>query len=93
MEDDDMPDKFQNSADSASAPATAPYAIQPDDVVPLPSIPRGIYVGGGGTLVLRGVEGSEDVAYRNLPDASYVAVRALYVRATGTTATNLIAEA
>ncbi len=88
-----MPDKFQNNVDSVSAPATAPYAIQPDDLVPLPSIPRGIYVGGGGTLVLRGVEGSEDVAYRNLPDASYVAVRALYVRATGTTATNLIAEA
>lgn len=88
-----MPDKFQNSSDSASAPATAPYSIQPDDTAPLPSIPRGIYVGGGGTLVLRGIEGSEDVAYRNLPDASYVAVRALYVRATGTTATHLIAEA
>jgi hypothetical protein len=88
-----MADKFQNSADSPSAPATAPYSIQPDDLAPLPSVPRGIYIGGGGTLVLRGVEGSEDVTYRNLPDASYVAVRALYVRATGTTATNLIAEA
>ena len=88
-----MPDKFQNSSDSATAPATAPFAIQPDDANPLPNVPKGIYVGTGGTITLRGVAGSEDVTYRNLPDASYVAVRALYVRATGTTASNLIAEA
>ncbi|WP_294195184.1 hypothetical protein [uncultured Sphingomonas sp.] len=88
-----MPDKFQNNADSAMAPAAAPYAIVPDDINPLPQVPKGIYVGTGGTITLRGVAGSEDVTYRNLPDASYVAVRALFVRATGTTATNLIAEA
>jgi hypothetical protein len=93
MEDVTMPDRFQNNADSAAAPATAPFAIVPDDVNPLPWVPKGIYVGGGGTITLRGVGGSEDVTYRNLPDASYVAVRALYVRATGTTATSLIAEA
>ncbi|KQN90906.1 hypothetical protein ASE95_11475 [Sphingomonas sp. Leaf231] len=88
-----MPDRFQNNNDSPVAPATAPFAIVPDDVTPLPNVPKGIYVGGGGTITLRGVGGSEDVTYRNLPDASYVAVRALYVRATGTTATHLIAEA
>lgn len=88
-----MPDKFQNNADSAMSPAAAPYSIVPDDINPLPQVPKGIYVGTGGTITLRGVGGSEDVTYRNLPDASYVAVRALFVRATGTTATNLIAEA
>ncbi|KTT73541.1 spike base protein, RCAP_Rcc01079 family [Sphingomonas endophytica] len=88
-----MPDPFQSHADSALAPSTAPFAIQPDDASPLPTIPKGIYVGGGGTVVLRGVGGSADVTYRNLPDASYIAVRAQYVRATGTTATYLIAEA
>ncbi|MDR6788266.1 hypothetical protein J2Y58_001624 [Sphingomonas sp. BE138] len=88
-----MPDKFQNSSDSAAAPATAPFAIVPDDANPLPNVPKGIYVGTGGTITLRGVGGTEDVTYRNLPDASYVAVRALFVRATGTTAANLIAEA
>jgi len=88
-----MPDKFQNNADSASAPATAPFAIVPDDATPLPHVPKGIYVGTGGTITLRGIGGTEDVTYRNLPDASYVAVRAHYVRATGTTAANLIAEA
>ncbi|WP_455566033.1 spike base protein, RCAP_Rcc01079 family [Novosphingobium panipatense] len=52
-----------------------------------------MYVGTGGDIVLRGVDGQTDVTYRNLPDASYVAVRALFVRATGTTAADLIAEA
>ncbi len=88
-----MPDKFQNNADSADAPATAPYTIVPHDTNPLPAVPKGIYVGSGGTVTLRGVAGDEDVTYRNLPDASYVAVRAQFVRATGTTATHLIAEA
>ena len=34
-----------------------------------------------------------DVTYRDMPGASFIAVRAEYVRATGTTASNLIAEA
>ena len=44
-------------------------------------------------MTLRGVEGDADVTYRNLPNASYIAVRARFVRATGTTASNLVAEA
>ncbi|PZQ62116.1 MAG: hypothetical protein DI544_03810 [Sphingomonas taxi] len=88
-----MPDRFQNHADSATAPSTAPFAILPDDASPLPQVPKGIYVGVGGTVVLRGVGAAEDVTYRNLPDASYIAVRAAYVRATGTTALHLIGEA
>ncbi len=88
-----MADRFSAHADSPEAPATAPFPILPSDTAELPSIPKGIYVGTGGDLTLRGVRGTADVTYRNLPDASDVAVRAQYVRATGTTATNLIAEA
>lgn len=88
-----MPDTFQSHADTAVAPSTAPFAIQPDDVAALPAVPKGIYVGTGGTVVLRGVAGAADVTYRNLPDASYIAVRAQFVRATGTTAADLVGEA
>lgn len=88
-----MPDSFQFHADSATAPSSAPFAIQPDDVAALPSVPKGIYVGTGGTVVLCGVGGGADVTYRNLPDASYIAVRAQFVRATGTTAADLVGEA
>lgn len=86
-------DTFANFTDSATGPAPAPYAITPSDTVALPTIPRGIYVGTGGDVTLRGIGAAADVTYRNLPDASYIAVRAAYVRATGTTATDLIAEA
>lgn len=88
-----MADPFVSFSDDPRAPSRAPYAITPSDNTALPLIPRGIYVGTGGDVTLRGVDGSGDVTYRNLPDASYIAVRAVYVRATGTTASNLVAEA
>jgi hypothetical protein len=88
-----MPDKFRSFADTPGTSSRAPFAIVPQDTAELPSIPKGIYVGTGGDVVLRGVDGAADVTYRNLPDASYIAVRASHVRATGTTAANLIGEA
>lgn len=78
--------------DSDVTGSLAPAPIIPHDLIPLPAIPKGIYVGTGGDVVLRGLDGTMDVTYRNLPDASYIAVRAQFVRATGTTATDLIAE-
>lgn len=87
-----MYDKFSSFADNSETPCRAPYAITPHDIDTLPVLPKGIYVGTGGDVTLRGVDGSTDVTYRNLPDASYLNVRALHVRATGTTATHLIAE-
>jgi len=84
---------FANYADAPDAPSRAPFAITPHDTNPLPVIAKGIYVGSGGDVVLRGVNGQSDVTYKNLPDASYISVMASYVRATGTTAANLIAEA
>lgn len=87
------PDRFANTTDSLLAAARAPYAITPDDGTPLPAVPKGIFVGTGGDVTLRGVDAASDVTYRNLPDASYIAVRASHVRATGTTASHLIAEA
>ena len=84
---------YTTPPDTAPGPARAPFPIIPSDTTELPTFPKGIYVGSGGDVTLRGIEGSADVTYRNLPDASYIAVRARYVRATGTTASNLIAEA
>ncbi|WP_404479910.1 hypothetical protein [Novosphingobium sp. BL-52-GroH] len=87
-----MSDPFQTHADAAFAPSRAPFAIVPSDSQALALVPKGIYVGTGGDVVLRGVDGTADVTYRNLPDASYVAVRAAFVRATGTTASDLVGE-
>lgn len=86
-------DRFEEFRDSPSHPSREPFTVSPDDQAPLPVVPKGIYVGTGGDVTLRGVGASEDVTYRNLPDASYIAVRASHVRASGTTATDLIGEA
>ncbi len=86
-------DPFQSYSDDTSGPSHAPYAFSPSDSVELPIVPKGLFVGTGGDVTLRGIDGTSDVTYRNLPDASYIAVRAQFVRATGTTASNFIAEA
>ncbi len=88
-----MTDLFHNQQDTVLTPSRHPYAITPHDSAALPRVPKGLYVGSGGDVTLRGVEAESDVTYRNLPDASYIAVRASHVRATGTTASDLIAEA
>tara|TARA_R110000868_G_scaffold32613_1_gene118683 strand:- start:1301 stop:1573 length:273 start_codon:yes stop_codon:yes gene_type:complete len=90
-----MADDFQRF-EKGFAPMTSsrkPFPIVPHDSNPLAIIPKGIYVGTGGDVVLRGVEGTGDVTYKNLPSASYIAVQASHVRATGTTASDMIAEA
>lgn len=86
-------DRFSTASDSLTAPSRRPFVIVPHDRNRLPIVPKGIYVGTGGDVTLRGIEAESDVTYRNLPDASYISVRASHVRATGTTATDLIAEA
>ncbi|WP_068072742.1 spike base protein, RCAP_Rcc01079 family [Novosphingobium lentum] len=88
-----MTEQFAYQSDTTISPSRAPYAVTPSDTVELPFIPKGVYVGSGGDVVLRGVGGASDVTYRNLPDASYIAVRVQFVRATGTTAANIVAEA
>lgn len=88
-----MADNFTPHQDAENAPSRAPYAVSPHDSNALPLIPKGLYIGIGGDVTLRGIGASADVTYRNLPDASYIAVRASHVRATGTTASALIAEA
>jgi hypothetical protein len=88
-----MSDPFTSFSDSPAGPAANPYLVVPHDANPLPVVPKGIYVGTGGDVTLRGVGADADVTYRNLPNASFIAVRAAFVRATGTTAGNLIAEA
>jgi len=80
-------------SDLAPGASKAPFNIVPSDAVALPADVKGIYVGTGGSVTLRGVDAAADVTYKNLPDASYIAVAASHVRATGTTATDLVGEA
>ncbi len=88
-----MPDIFASLGDAPSLPSRAPFAIVPDNVAALATVPKAIYVGTGGTVILRGVDATADVTYKNVASGTYLQVRAAYVRATGTTAADMIGEA
>ena len=75
-------------------PAGAGAAITPHDTNPLPFIPRGIYVGVSGDIVATmsdGAGGTVDLTFKSAPQGQVLPIRPSKVKATGTTATNLIA--
>ena len=85
-----MLDTFQAGGDALLAPARAPFAVTPNDATALPVLPKAIYVGTGGTLIVRGVDAASDVTFKNVASGQIIDVRASHVRATGTTATDLV---
>ncbi|WP_375285514.1 hypothetical protein [Sphingomonas sp.] len=85
-----MEDRFDDQTLGSSAPATRARSVTPSDVVELPFLPRAIYVGGNGDVALRGEDGA-DAVWRNVPAGTILPFRATMVRASGTTATALLA--
>lgn len=83
-------DPFALHSDSLMAPAKAAFAITPDDSVELPMVAKAIYVGTGGDLVLRAVDSEADATFVNLPDGTILPVRVRAVRASGSTAANIV---
>jgi hypothetical protein len=88
-----MTDAFSRQADSAEAPSSHPLAITPSNTVPLVATPKALYIGTGGTVVLRTASGAADVTFKNLASGQILPVRAQFVRATGTTAGDIVALA
>lgn len=86
-----MADQFSAFADNVSAPSTRGVAVTPHDSNALADVPKALFIGSGGNLVARGVGGGADVTFANLPAGSLLPFRALYVRATGTTAGSIVA--
>lgn len=83
-------DNFDSALDSLIAPARNCFPIVPNDTANLPALPKAIYVGSGGNVALRAVDSSQDVVFFNLASGSVIDVRAMIVRTTGTTASNLV---
>jgi len=86
-----MPDQFSGHGDAVMAPATRGLAVVPHDVNALADVPKALFVGTGGHLTVRGVGGGPDVLLKNVPDGSVLPFRATHVRATGTTAADIVA--
>ncbi|MEE4154632.1 MAG: hypothetical protein V2I27_10780 [Erythrobacter sp.] len=83
-------DPFTSTADSLNAPASRCFAITPDDVAELPYVPKALYVGSGGDIVVRPLEGEEDVIFSNTISGSILDIRVRAVRASGTSAEGIV---
>lgn len=83
-------DPFKNAAESAIAPAELCFGITPVNGVDLTHATKALYVGTAGDVCLRSIRGTADVTFRNVPAGSILDVRVRAVRATGTTAADLV---
>lgn len=84
-----MQDRFGQYTPGLEAPATRAQSVAPQDGASLPFRPRAIYVGVGGDLAVTGSDGVETV-FRNLSAGTWLPFRAVVIRATGTTASDLV---
>lgn len=78
-------------ADNPLGPASHAFAVVPSDGVELTSIPRALFVGTGGNITLRLADSSADVLLKNVPSGAMLDLQARFVRATGTTAADIVA--
>lgn len=86
-----MNDEYQYDVDRVFAPSRNLVAVTPSDVTPLSTACKGIYVGTGGNITLRAMDDSADVLLKNVPTGAILPIRLQYVKATGTTATDIVA--
>ena len=86
-----MTDYFASYGDTPSAPATRALAVTPHDVNALSDVPKALYVGTAGNITMRGVNGTADQVWKNVAAGTVLPFRAQYVRATGTTAADMLA--
>lgn len=85
------PDPFDTQQPGLSSPASNAFAITPSDSTDLAVAARALYVGTGGTVVVRlRATGTTAVTFKNVPSGSVLPVRAVRVLATGTTAADLV---
>ena len=87
-----MPDPFQSHADRLADPARRAFGVTPSDAAELQLLPKALLIGGAGTLTLRAVDAAADVTV-TVVAGQCLPVRASHVRATGTTATGIVALA
>ncbi|WCK04803.1 spike base protein, RCAP_Rcc01079 family [Agrobacterium tumefaciens] len=84
-----MAETYEHHVAGLEFPASHAFDVVPDDVNPLSSPTRAVYVGNAGHLCLTLVSGAT-VTFQNLPAGSLLPVRATRVLSTRTTATGIV---
>jgi hypothetical protein len=88
-----MTDKYGAYAPLVDAPARHAVAITPADGSALDTVPKAIYVGVTGDITMVGVDaasGAAGVLFKNCVAGSIIPFRPREIKATGTTATNIV---
>ncbi len=82
-------DKYRHS-ESVISPARNCFAITPSDDQKVSEVPKAIYVGTGGDIVLNLVDGDQDVHFRNVQNGTIIAVCPQFIRTSGTSASDIV---
>ena len=83
-------DPFERTTDSPMAPAEDCFAIVPSDTLDLPRATKAIYIGFSGDVALIPVRGTLPVVFKKVIAGTILDVRVRAIRATGTTAADLV---
>jgi len=86
-----MADRYFGTGDDLLSPASDGVAVTPSDTQDLPVASKRLWVGGAGNVTIITVRGTQ-LTYTGVPAGIYLNVRAARVKATGTTASNIVAE-
>ena len=86
-----MVDRFAGMGGDLLSPAADAAAVVPSDTVDFPNVPRRLWIGGAGNVKINTAAGNA-VTYTGVLAGTYLGIRASRVFATGTTATNIVAE-
>jgi hypothetical protein len=80
------------SSDSWDYPARSSYPVTPSNTVEIgPVEPKGVWVGGAGTIVGQLVGDTADRTFAGITAGSLLPLRFRLIKSTGTTATNIVA--
>jgi hypothetical protein len=83
---------FYDGVDEEVAGSLHFVAVTKSDSVALAlGRPKGLYIGGAGDVTLKGTDDAAAVTFTALPVGAFCPLRPMYVMATGTTATNIVA--
>ena len=86
-----MVDRYAGMGGDLMSPSGDAAAVVPSDTVDFPNAPRRLWIGGAGNVTINTLAG-HSVTYTGVPAGAYLNIRASRVFATGTTATNIVAE-
>lgn len=80
------------SQEEVPPPSRVAYAITTHDTNEIGTYePRGIWVGGAGAITYRPIDNAADVVISGVPAGTFLPICPSHIRATGTTATLMVA--